>query len=153
MLHNSQIRKQPIKEKVREAQETVYADLKLRFYRDVCQLCFELPQLLLKLFHLLLCVVQLLILGKIRQQAAAQYVPSAPTLCAVQCLKNLTCGVQSRFSGVCGFPDLPELFLQTGDPGFRVQKLLRRSAAGFPECRSLLCQRRFIYLFAAFQLS
>ena len=134
MLHNSQIRKQPIKEKVREAQETVYADLKLRFYRDVCQLCFELPQLLLKLFHLLLCVVQLLILGKICQQAAAQYVPSAPTLCAVQCLKNLTCGVQSRFSGVCGFPDLPELSLPR--PAIRASASKSSCAAALPDSRS-----------------
>ena len=96
------------------------------------------------MFDVALSLVQMAVLGKIGDQAAAKQIPSAPALGTVQTGQHLICGTQRTIAGRYGFPQLTLLAFQKCKPFLQFQDLLCGGAANALHSSSLFLQHGII---------
>ena len=80
--------KQAVKKVIRKAQETIHLCLYIRVDGHVAQLGAEAAELDLQCFDLVLCAVQMAVLGKVGNQPAAEQIERTPAAGTVQARKN-----------------------------------------------------------------
>ena len=152
MIQNRPVRKQPIKEEICKFQKAIHRNLKICGDLNIGKLGFEPPQFHLKLFNLLLRIVQLLILCKIHPKTAAHYVPCAPTLGVVEGFQNFVDRMQCGLSGIDGLQQLPLLDFQRCNAAFAFSNLLCGRVGGDFDSFDLFRKSRLIPPFAIGQL-
>ena len=152
VIQNRPVRKQPIKEEICKFQKAIHRNLKICGDLNIGKLGFEPPQFHLKLFDLLLCIVQLLILCKIHPKSAAHYVPCAPTLGVVEGFQNFVDRMQCGLSGIDGLQQLPLLDFQRCNAAFAFSNLLCGRVGGDFDSFDLFRKSRLIPPFAIGQL-
>lgn len=142
LVHHRPIGKEAVEEKVRKAEEAVDADVEIRLnIPHIHQLRPEAPQLHLQLLHRRLGIVQMIVLGKVGNEAASEEVPGGPAVGTVQALEDPVCRGQGLLSGADSLPDLFFLALQAGDPLLQAQNL---PGGGLPDSFRASCLRRSV---------
>ena len=149
VIQHRPVGEESVKEEIREPQESVDPHLHIRLDLHVRQFRAEPAQLDLEGLHLPLGLVQMVVLGKVRQKSAPQQVPSAPALGAVQTGADPIRGGPGGLSRLQGLPQLPQLPGEASHPGLQFPQTLSHGATGILELPGLFLQCRPVPLLTA----
>ena len=140
--------KQAVKKVIRKAQETIHLCLYIRVDGHVAQLGAEAAELDLQCFDLVLCAVQMAVLGKVGNQPAAEQIERTPAAGTVQARKNAVRRAAGGEAGLDRLPDLALLRLLAGNLLLQLQDAFSLRVSLLFQRLTLGRERLLVLLFA-----